>query len=414
MEKANIVRWLKAVGEPFRAGDVILEVETDKATMEVEAPRDGALAQIIVAAGAIDVPVDSPIAILTGGDHAAPAAAGEPVPFATAEQLAPVGTPGVAQASGSTLAGGWIIASPLARRRARELGVELSAISGSGPRGRILEADVVRHDAKQISAFPKAGQRSAVPVPLPLAGEEGATVKKVFGTTPYRSVRVDGMRAAIARRLTQSKQMVPHFYLESEIDVSELVLLRERLSAEYAAGAPWNRKPTINDFVIRAAALALAHVPQANAVWAGDEILHFDTVDIAVAVSVENGLYTPVLRNADALSLSAISQRLAALTEAARERRLRPEEYTGGVSSVSNLGMYQVPRFSAILNPPQSSIFAIGTVTERILSKGGAAVSAPATSVTLSVDHRVMDGAIAAALLAAFRNFLERPLQLLV
>ena len=395
MDKATVARWRKAEGDTFEAGDVILEVETDKATLEVEAPGPGTLGAILVPAGTMDVPVETPVAMfLAMGETSSVTSKMNPVEEFSSTAAAPA-------------ADGRILASPIARRVAREAGLSLTALQGTGPKGRIIEADVraALNRARLPVDMPAASPNAAAPQRERSSADLDDTAR-AYADVPHRIEPADAMRRTIAERLTSSKQTVPHFYLDADIDMTGLVALRRLWREE--AGTD-RRIPTVNDVVVKAAAFAFAEVPEANAIWSHRGIMRFERVDIGVAVSVDGGLFTPVVRDAGSLSIGAISSRLASLVEAARERRLRPDEYSGGVASVSNLGMMGVTRFAAIVNPPQSAIFAVGAVTDRLVPRDGAPTLVPIMSVMLSVDHRVLDGVLAAALLNAFRRGLERP-----
>ncbi|MBV9078896.1 MAG: pyruvate dehydrogenase complex dihydrolipoamide acetyltransferase [Methylobacteriaceae bacterium] len=467
MEKGNLAKWLKKEGDAIKSGDVIAEIETDKATMEVEAVDEGVLAKITVPEGTADVPVNQVIGIIAGegedpgsvGAGAMPAAT-PPAPAASAPAAPPAPTPAAAaatasaggqmsyaradeapdgpakaaapaaQANGAGASGGRVFASPLARRLAKEAGIALERIQGSGPHGRIVQADVqaavAGGAAKEApaAAQPPASQASAAPAASPAAkasapGAQGMSVdqvKALFEPGSFEEVQLDGMRKTVAKRLTESKQTVPHFYLTLDVELDELMRLREQLNA----GAPKDRegkpafKLSVNDFVIKALALALQRVPDANAVWAEDRILKFKRSDVGVAVAIEGGLFTPVIRRADEKTLSAISNEMKDLAARARKRRLKPEEYQGGATAVSNLGMFGIKDFAAVINPPHGTILAVGAGEKRVVVKNDAPAVVQAMTVTLSVDHRVVDGALGAELLAAFKSLVESPMAMLV
>jgi pyruvate dehydrogenase E2 component (dihydrolipoamide acetyltransferase) len=460
MEKGNLAKWLKKEGDPVRSGDVIAEIETDKATMEVEAVDEGVLAKIVVPEGTNDVPVNQLIALIAaegedpksvqapasgapapspapapkaeaGGAAAAPQAnapasqanavpgdASAHMAYARVDQ-APSG-PAAAPAKGNGAGeGGRIFASPLARRIAKESGIDLSAIQGSGPHGRIVEKDVraaVAGGGARPAAAAAPAQKPVSPA-APLAPSASADqVKAMFEAGSYEEVPLDGMRKTIAKRLVESKQTVPHFYLALDCELDALMSLREQINA--AAQKDKDGKPSyklsVNDFVIKALALALQRVPNANAVWADDRILKFRHSDVGVAVAIEGGLFTPVIRKADTKTLTAISAEMKDLATRARARRLKPEEYQGGTTAVSNLGMYGIKDFQAVINPPHGTILAVGAGDQRVVVKNGAPAVVQAMTVTLSCDHRVVDGALGAELLAAFKQLVENPMGMLV
>ena len=415
MEEGALTKWLVKPGDAVTSGDVIAEIETDKATMEVEAVDDGVIGALLVAEGAQGVKVNAPIAtLLEPGEPAdalaAPAAA--PVtapPPPIAPPAAPVAAPGCA---------GRLFATPLARRIAAERGVDLAAVQGSGPHGRIVRADV---EAAAPGARPAApGARPAAPAAGPAAAPAAAsraapasaeTVARLYAGRDFQEVALDGMRRVVAARLTEAKQTVPHFYLRREIGLDALLALRAQINAK---GAARGVKLSVNDFIIRACALALQAVPDCNAVWAGDRILRFSASDVAVAVAVEGGLYTPVLRDAEAKALSQLSAEMKDLAARARARKLAPQEYQGGAFAISNLGMFGVESFDAIINPPHAAILAVGAGVRKPVARGEAVVIETVMSVTLSVDHRVIDGALGAQFLQAVKDCLEDPLSLLV
>lgn len=403
MEEGIIARWTKAVGDKIAKGDVIAEVETDKATMEYEAEDDGVLGAI-VAEGGSTVAVNAAIAILLldGEDASAIGGAAAAAPATPSKPAAPSPEPEVAsrqaEAQAKAAPTRRIAASPLARRIARERGVALEGLSGSGARGRIVRIDVERavraSEAAPAPVAQPAPQRSAQPLP----------------DAPYREIANSGVRKVIARRLTEAKTTIPHFYLEAECEIDALLELRATLNT--AGGGAY--KLSINDFIVKAVALALRQVPEANAVWTDDAILQFEDVDISVAVATDGGLITPIVKQADRKGLSAISGEVRQLAERAREGKLQPAEYQGGGFTISNLGMYGVHSFSAIINPPQSCILAVGAAERRPVVKGDACVPATVLNCTLSVDHRSVDGAVGARWLAAFKALVEQPLQLML
>ncbi|HVB90217.1 MAG TPA: pyruvate dehydrogenase complex dihydrolipoamide acetyltransferase [Beijerinckiaceae bacterium] len=429
MEKGNLARWLKKEGEPVKSGDVLAEIETDKATMEVEAIDDGVLAKIVVPDGTQDVPVNQLIGVIAseGEDSKAvgqAAGAGEkpapkpssPAPSAPAQSAAPqtaAPTPASAPAptSGPTPHNGArVFASPLARRIAKEAGLDLAIVSGSGPHGRIVERDV-----KSALAGGAVKAPATARPPLP-GGMSDDIIRKFFEPGSYSETPHDSMRKTIARRLVEAKQTIPHFYLSADCDIDALLALREQVNA--AAPTDKDGKPafkvSVNDFVIKALALALMRVPQANVTWTEAAMLEHKHADVGVAVSIPGGLITPVVRKAETKSLSAISAEMKDFAARARVRKLKPEEYQGGSSAVSNLGMFGVKNFSAVINPPHATILAVGAGERRVVARNEAPALATIMSVTLSTDHRAVDGALGAQLLRAFKQLIEQPVAMLV
>jgi pyruvate dehydrogenase E2 component (dihydrolipoamide acetyltransferase) len=406
MEKGNLAKWLKNEGDAVKSGDVIAEIETDKATMEVEAIDEGILLKIIVAAGTPDVLVNAPIAIIgQAGEKAevAPAKAPPPAAPVTAsnDTVKPSSMTAVAP-SGSK-----IFASPLAKRLAKEAGLDLATLKGSGPHGRIIERDVLSAKANPQPA------KTAAPLIMPPSDD---MVRKLFAAGSFTEIPHDGMRKTIARRLLEAKSTIPHFYLTADCELDALLALREQVnaSAPLQDGKPaW--KVSVNDFVIKALALALNRVPDANVSWTESAMLKHRHADVGVAVSIPGGLITPVIRAAETKTLSAIALEMKDYAARAKNRKLKPEEYQGGSTAVSNLGMFGVKNFSAIVNPPHASILAVGAGEKRsIVKKDGSLGVATQMSVTLSVDHRAVDGALGAELLAAFKGFIENPVGMLV
>ena len=416
MTEGNLAKWLRAEGDRISAGDVIAEIETDKATMEVEAVDEGVLAKILVGEGSEGVAVNSVIALLLeeGEDEgalesyraapaapaaASPAAADGPVPpaAAAATSAAPPVPQTAAPAAGGD--GGRVKASPLARRMARQADIDLAQIAGSGPHGRIVKSDI---EAVLGRAPAAVAAPAAAPAPAPAAAR-----------APAAEVPHTNMRRVIARRLTEAKRDIPHFYLSLDCEVDALLELRKTLNAKVEAAEP-GHKLSLNDLVIRAAALALRKVPEVNVSWTDEVLLKHDTVDLSVAVALEGGLVTPVIRDADRKGLAEISREMKELAGRAREGKLLPEEYQGGTFSISNLGMFGVREFAAVINPPQSAILAVGQALERPVVKDGALATATVMTVTLSVDHRAVDGALGAVFLAAFRGLVEDPLTMLL
>ena len=387
MTEGNIVRWAKKEGEQVKQGEVLLEIETDKAVVEVEAQQEGVLGRILVAEGTNGVKVDTPIALLAGaGEDLKTLSAMTPTApaAATTSASAPAVTtaPAIAAAP-ERPAGGRIFASPLARRVAKELNVDLARVSGSGPNGRVLKADV------------EAAARTGAPAAAAVSG------------AAYDDIAHSNTRRVIAQRLSEAKRSIPHFYLTIDCDVDALLDARRQVN-EMSDGI----KLSVNDLVIKAVALALRKVPAANAAWTDSAIRRFRDVDVAVAVAAPSGLITPVVRNADAKSLRDISAEMKSLAARAQENRLRPDEYQGGGFTVSNLGMYGIREFSAIINPPQACILAVGASEQRAVVRNGALAVATMMTCTLSVDHRAVDGALGAEFLAAFKKLIESPIAL--
>ena len=433
MEKGNLAKWLKKEGDTIKAGDVIAEIETDKATMEVEAVDEGILAKIVVSAGTADVPVNQLIGVIAaeGEDVAAAAAGGgakSPLP-AAAPPPSPQGggnspagaaapsSPPVGEVAAKAAGGGdRLFASPLARRIAKDAGVDLAKVKGTGPHGRIVMADVeaAKTGGTATAAAPAAAAAAPAKAAAP-AGPSDEAVKKMFPAGSFEEVPHDGMRKTIARRLLESKQTVPHFYLTIDCELDALLKLRETInaSAPVKDGKP-SFKVSVNDFVIKAMALALNCVPEANVSWTDNAMLKHKHSDVGVAVSIPGGLITPIIRAAETKTLSVISNEMKDMAARAKARKLKPEEYQGGTTAVSNLGMFGVKDFAAIVNPPHATILAVGAGEQRAVVKNGAVVPATVMSVTLSTDHRAVDGALGAELMAAFKSLIENPMGMLV
>ena len=439
MEEGNLAKWNVKVGDKVKSGDVIAEIETDKATMEVESIDEGTVGQLLVPEGAQGVKVNALIAVLLAdgedasaigaapaeaapAQEAAPAAAAAPAASAPAAAPAPAAVaPAAAPAPAAPAAssGERVFASPLARRIAKEAGIDIAKVAGSGPHARIVQADV---EAAKKGGAAKAAPAPAAATPTPAAaapahaGPTDAQTLKLFAEGSYELVPHDNMRKTIARRLTESKQNVPHFYVTVDTDLDALLALREQIngSAPKDADGKPAYKISVNDMVIKAMALALKKVPGANASWTDGGMLVHKVVDVGVAVSIPGGLITPVVRNADAKSLSTISNEMKDLAKRARDRKLKPEEYQGGTTSVSNLGMFGVKDFAAIINPPHATILAVGAGIQQPVVRGGEIKIATIMSVTLSTDHRVVDGALGAELLQAFKGYIEKPMAMLV
>ncbi|WP_374990016.1 pyruvate dehydrogenase complex dihydrolipoamide acetyltransferase [Rhizobium sp. TH2] len=436
MEEGNLAKWLVKEGDTVKSGDVIAEIETDKATMEVEAVDEGTIAKLVVPAGTEGVKVNAVIAILAGegedvkaaasGGGAAPAKA-EAAP-ATAATPAPAAAPKSDVVTGGAFAspmgsapqaksGERTFSSPLARRLAKEAGLDISAILGSGPHGRVVKSDVEKAvssgGAKAApAATPSVGQ--AAPAAAPKGASE-ESVLKLFEAGSYELVPHDGMRKTIARRLTESKQTIPHFYVSVDCELDALLALRAQLND---AAPKKDDKPayklSVNDMVIKALALSLRDVPDANVSWTDSNMVKHKHSDVGVAVSIPGGLITPIVRHAELKSLSAISNEMKDLGKRAKERKLKPEEYQGGTTSVSNMGMMGVSNFAAVVNPPHATILAVGAGQERVIVKNKQMVIAQVMTVTLSTDHRAVDGALGAELLGAFKRYIENPMGMLV
>ncbi len=418
MEEGTISKWLKKEGDEVRSGDILAEIETDKATMEFEAVDEGTLGKILIPEGTAGNKVNTPIAVLLeeGEDASAISApkAAQAVAAPAPVVAAPVAAPAAAPAPAApVVAGARVFASPLARRIAAEKGLDLSAVKGSGPRGRIVKADV-----ETATAAPKAAAPVASAAPAPAAAAPAAApavsasaVAKLYEGREYTEMPLDGMRKTIAARLTEAKQTIPHFYLRREINLDALLAFRTELNKKLAAR---DVKLSVNDFIIKACALALQQVPDANAVWAGDRILKMKASDVAVAVAIDGGLFTPVLKDSEAKSLSKLSTEMKDLARRARDRKLAPQEYQGGSFAISNLGMFGIENFDAVINPPHGAILAVGAgIKKPVVGADDQITVATMMSVTLSVDHRVIDGALGARLLAAIVENLENPLAML-
>jgi pyruvate dehydrogenase E2 component (dihydrolipoamide acetyltransferase) len=442
MEKGNLAKWLKKEGDKVKSGDIIAEIETDKATMEVEAVDEGTIAKIVVPEGTADVPVNQVIAVLAGeGEDVKSAAAGAgkvaPAPAAKpqaaaaapkeqsaapkAEAPKPSATPAAAApkpqgaAPQTASSADRIFASPLAKRTAKEAGIDLSRIQGSGPHGRVIARDV--ESAKSGNGMRPAGAPAGAPsAPSVAPSMSDSQVRALFEDGSYEVVPHDGMRRTIAQRLTQSVQTIPHFYLTMDCNIGKLLEAREEINA----AAPKNKegkpayKLSVNDFVIKALALALQRIPDANVSWTDGGMLKHKHSDVGVAVAMPGGLITPIIRHAESKSLSTISTEMKDLAARARARKLKPQEYLGGTTSVSNLGMYGIKDFTAVINPPQSTILAVGAGEERAIVKNGKIESAHVMSVTLSCDHRAVDGALGAELIGSFKALIENPVMMVV
>src|SRR5262245_14705551 len=458
MEKGNLAKWLKKEGDKVAPGDVIAEIETDKATMEVEAVDEGVLAKIVVPEGTADVPVNQLIAVLAGegenvkataaaagkdgggarppappqkpsaaapypqrGEGAAPAPAARPSPPpapqapVTSPQRAEVAARSAAGEGIRTNGGGRIFASPLARRLAKEAGIDVARVQGSGPHGRVIARDIAAaREGRGLAPAPAAAAPGTATPPMLAPSDD--KIRALFAPGSYEVVPHDNMRKIIAQRLQQAKQTIPHFYLTIDCDIGKLVAAREEINA--AAPKDKDGKPawklSVNDFVIKALALALQRVPEANVTWTESAMLKHKVSDVAVAVAIPGGLITPVVRSAETKSLSAISNEMRDLAARARARKLKPDEYQGGSTAVSNLGMFGIKDFSAVINPPHATILAVGAGEERPVVRNGKIEAATLMTVTLSTDHRAVDGALGSELIGAFKRLIENPVLMVV
>jgi pyruvate dehydrogenase E2 component (dihydrolipoamide acetyltransferase) len=437
MEKGNLAKWLKKEGDKVKSGDVIAEIETDKATMEVEAVDEGTIAKILVPEGTQDVAVNDVIAVLAGdgedvkaagaGAASAPSkttpaaeapAAVKPAPTpapaaAKAETPAAATAPQAAAPASQTNGHARIFSSPLARRLAKEAGIELARINGSGPHGRVIARDVEEAKSGKGLKAPAAAPTGTPKIAPSMSDQQ---IRALYEDGSYEVIPHDGMRRTIAQRLTASVQTVPHFYLTIDCNIGKLVEAREEINA--AAPKDKDGKPayklSVNDFVIKALALALQRVPNANVSWTDGGMLKHKHSDVGVAVAMPGGLITPIIRKAETKPVSVISAEMKDFAARARARKLKPEEYQGGTTAVSNLGMYGINHFTAVINPPHATILAVGTAEERAIVKNGKIEVAQMMSVTLSCDHRAVDGALGAELIGAFKMLIENPVMMVV
>ena len=415
MEEGTLSKWHVKEGDTVSSGDILAEIETDKATMEFEAIDEGVIGKIMIAEGTEGVKVNAVIAVLledgeTAADIGTTSAAGPAAQPAAAAEAAPTGSPETAAPAPAAPVkdGTRVFATPLARRIAADKGLDITSVAGSGPHGRIVKADVENAQAGAVAAQVASAPVSAAAAPT---GPSTDAVLKTYANRPHQEIKLDGMRKIIASRLTEAKQTVPHFYLRRDIHLDALLEFRSQLNKQLE---PRGIKLSVNDFIIKACALALQQVPEANAVWAGDRTLQFEKSDVAVAVAIEGGLFTPVLQDAESKSLSAISAEMKDLAARARDRKLAPHEYNGGSFAISNLGMFGIDNFDAIINPPHAAILAVGAGTKKpIVGADGELTVGTVMSTTLSVDHRVIDGALGANLLNAIKGNLENPMMML-
>jgi len=443
MEKGNLSKWLKKEGDKVKSGDVIAEIETDKATMEVEAVDEGTIAKILVPEGTQDVPVNNVIAVLAGDGEdvkaAGAGAASAPAPKSEAPKAeaskaaapavasapaapapktpAPAPQAAAPQAAPAASNGTRVFSSPLARRLAKEAGIDLARVTGSGPHGRVVARDVDQAKSGQgLKPAASAGAPAAGTGAVGAPAMSDQQILALYEEGAYESVPHDSMRRTIAQRLTAATNSMPTFYLTVDCDLGKLNAAREEINA--AAGKDKDGKPlyklSVNDFVIKAMALALQKIPEANVSWTEAAMLRHKHSDIGVAVALPFGLITPIIRQAEIKTLSAISSEMKDLAARAKAKKLKPNEYQGGTSSVSNLGMYGIKDFTAVINPPQSSILAVGTSEDRAVVRNGQIVAASMMSVTLSCDHRAIDGALGAELITAFKRLIENPVMMVV
>lgn len=423
MEEGTLAKWLVKEGDTVKSGDILAEIETDKATMEFEAVDEGTVGKILIPEGTAGVKVNTAIAVLLEDGESADDIGSAPAKPAAAEAAAPAAAEKPAEtakapapaAKAASGAEGRVFASPLARRIARDKGIDLSVVKGSGPHGRIVLADVETAKPGQAAPAaaaeaPKAAAPVAAAAAAPATGMSAETVLKMYADRPTEEVALDGMRRTIAARLSEAKQTIPHFYLRRSAKLDELMKLRAQLNKQLEGRGV---KLSVNDFIIKASALALQQVPDANAVWAGDRILKLKPSDVAVAVAIDGGLFTPVLKDAEMKSLSALSTEMKDLANRAKTKKLAPHEYQGGSFAISNLGMFGIENFDAVINPPHGAILAVGAGIETPVVENGEVVIRNMMSMTLSVDHRVIDGALGAQLLDAIVKNLENPMLML-
>jgi pyruvate dehydrogenase E2 component (dihydrolipoamide acetyltransferase) len=441
MEKGNLAKWLKKEGDKVKSGDVIAEIETDKATMEVEAVDEGTIAKILVPEGTQDVAVNDVIAVLAGdgedvkaagaGAASAPPKAASAAQTPAAAKPAPTAAPAAAPAAkaaapaaatpapqaavpaSQTNGHARMFSSPLARRLAKEAGIELARINGSGPHGRVIARDVEEARSGKGLKAPAAAPAGAPSIAPSMSDKQ---IRALYEDGSYEVIPHDGMRRTIAQRLTASVQTIPHFYLTMDCNIGKLVEAREEINA--AAPKDKDGKPayklSVNDFVIKALAIALQRIPNANVSWTDGGMLKHRHSDVGVAVAMPGGLITPIIRKAETKPISVISAEMKDFAARARARKLKPEEYQGGTTAVSNLGMYGIKDFTAVINPPHATILAVGTGEERAIVKNGKIEVAQIMSVTMSCDHRAVDGALGAELIGAFKTLIENPVMMVV
>jgi pyruvate dehydrogenase E2 component (dihydrolipoamide acetyltransferase) len=431
MTEGTLTRWLKKEGDSIKAGDVIAEIETDKATMEVEAVDEGVLGKILVADGSPNIAVNAPIAILVEEGEPVPSGAAAPAAAPAPQQQEPPKTevasptpktepaPGLKAPAGNghDTSGERIFASPLARRMAQQADIDLRSLKGSGPNGRIIRADIEaarKGGAVPAAEAPAPAAPAAAPAVAPPAAPPVGKATAPAITAPHKLVPHTSMRKVIARRLSEAKATIPHFYVSMDIEIDALIALMNQLNAKAPKEGPGAYSITINDLVIKAAAATLREIPTVNASWTDDGMVFYDDVDVSVAVAIPDGLITPIIRKADQKGLATISREMKDLAGRARAGKLKPEEFQGGGFSISNMGMFGVTEFSAIINPPQGAILAVAAGQKRPVVRNDALAIATVMTCTLSVDHRVVDGALGAQWLRAFKRLVEDPLGLLL
>ena len=414
MEEGTLAKWLVKEGDRIQSGDLIAEIETDKATMEFEAVDEGIIGKLLVSEGSEGVKVNSPIAVILDDGEELKMSETVDLVMETEQTKPEVATEEVAEIQKLSMnvvqtSSTRVFATPLARRLAREKGIDLGSVTGSGPHGRIVKTDILDLKVSDVDTNQENLAKSVLRNNVQQAS--GSSITNLYADREYTEIPLNSMRKTVAARLTEAKQNIPHFYLRKEINIDELLKVRSRMNEHLAEK---NNKLSINDFIIKSCALALQSVPTANAIWAEDKILQLKPSDIAVAVSVEDGLFTPVIRDADTKSLSNISKEMKELAERARAKKLMPNEYQGGSFSISNLGMFGIDNFDAVINPPHGAILAVGRGLKKPLINNDDSISvANLMSLTLSVDHRVIDGALGAELLQSITKYLEDPVLML-
>ena len=414
MEEGTLAKWLVKEGDKIQSGDLIAEIETDKATMEFEAVDEGIIGKLLVSEGSEGVKVNSPIAVILDDGEELKVSETADLVIDTEHTKSEIAKEEVVENKKSSMnavqnSNTRVFATPLARRLAREKGVDLGSISGSGPHGRIVKTDILDVNVSTVDTNQESLANPVLRTNVQKAS--GSSITNLYADREFKEIPLNSMRKTVATRLTEAKQNIPHFYLRKEAKIDELLEVRARLNAHLAEK---NNKLSINDFIIKSCALALQSVPTANAIWAEDKILQLKPSDIAVAVSVEDGLFTPIIRDADTKSLSNISKEMKDLAEKARSKKLMPSEYQGGSFSISNLGMFGVDNFDAVINPPHGAILAVGRGLQKPIVNEDESISvANLMSLTLSVDHRVIDGALGAKLLQNIVKYLEDPVLML-
>ena len=414
MEEGTLAKWLVKEGDKIQSGDLIAEIETDKATMEFEAVDEGIIGKLLVSEGSEGVKVNSPIAVILDDGEELKVNETADLVIDTEHTKSEIAKEEVVENKKPSMnavqnSNARVFATPLARRLAREKGVDLGSISGSGPHGRIVKTDILDVNVSTVDTNQESLANPVLRTNVQKAF--GSSITNLYADREFKEIPLNSMRKTVASRLTEAKQNIPHFYLRREAKIDELLQVRERLNEHLAEK---NNKLSINDFIIKSCALALQSVPTANAIWAEDKILQLKPSDIAVAVAVEDGLFTPIIRDADTKSLSNISKEMKELADKARSKKLMPSEYQGGSFSISNLGMFGVDNFDAVINPPHGAILAVGRGLQKPIVNEDETISvANLMSLTLSVDHRVIDGALGAKLLQNITKYLEDPVLML-